>query len=109
MVLPDADVEPAATAVAAGGYIITAAEAERVEHSIRHAVDGGAKLLTGGERDGAVREIEAGNVHINWTAVASRPDALRRAEGERHRQGGPRSAVAEMTDVKTVILHGRPW
>ena len=21
----------------------------------------------------------------------------------------PRSAVAEMTDVKTVILHGRPW
>jgi acyl-CoA reductase-like NAD-dependent aldehyde dehydrogenase len=22
---------------------------------------------------------------------------------------GPRSAVAEMTDVKTVILHGRPW
>jgi acyl-CoA reductase-like NAD-dependent aldehyde dehydrogenase len=28
--------------------------------------------------------------------------ALDRAEG-------PRSAVAEMTDVKTVILHGRPW
>jgi len=22
---------------------------------------------------------------------------------------GPRSAVAEMTDIKTVILHGRPW
>ncbi len=22
---------------------------------------------------------------------------------------GPRSAVAEMTDTKTVILHGRPW
>ena len=22
---------------------------------------------------------------------------------------GPRSAVAEMTDVKTLILHGRPW
>ncbi len=22
---------------------------------------------------------------------------------------GPRPAVAEMTDVKTVILHGRPW
>jgi hypothetical protein len=21
----------------------------------------------------------------------------------------PRSAVAEMTDTKTVILHGRPW
>ena len=24
-------------------------------------------------------------------------------------QEGPRSAVAEMTDTKTVILHGRPW
>jgi hypothetical protein len=22
---------------------------------------------------------------------------------------GPRSAAAEMTDTKTVILHGRPW
>ncbi len=22
---------------------------------------------------------------------------------------GPRSAVAGMTDTKTVILHGRPW
>jgi glyceraldehyde-3-phosphate dehydrogenase (NADP+) len=22
---------------------------------------------------------------------------------------GPRSAVAEMTDTKTVVLHGRPW
>ena len=36
------------------GTLITAAEAERVEGSIRRAVDGGAKLLTGGERDGAV-------------------------------------------------------
>jgi len=22
---------------------------------------------------------------------------------------GPRSAVEEMTEVKTVVLHGRPW
>lgn len=22
---------------------------------------------------------------------------------------GPRTAVAEMTDTKTVVLHGRPW
>jgi acyl-CoA reductase-like NAD-dependent aldehyde dehydrogenase len=36
------------------GTLITAAEAERVQGSIRRAVDGGAKLLTGGERDGAV-------------------------------------------------------
>src|SRR5580693_7859880 len=102
VVLPDADIELAASAVAAGGYInagqvcisvqrvithaavggdfldalvpkveairtgnprsgdttmgtlITAAEAERVERSIHRAVTEGAKLLTGGERDGAI-------------------------------------------------------
>ena len=102
VVLPGADIELAANAVAAGGYInagqvcisvqrvithpaveadfldalvpkveaictgdprsgqttmgtlITVAEAERVEGSIRRAVDEGAKLLTGGARDGVV-------------------------------------------------------
>src|SRR6201986_858004 len=102
VVLPDADIELAASAVAAGGYIkagqvcisvqrvithpavaadfldalvpkveairtgdpgspdttmgtlITTDEAERVEETIRRAVDEGAKLLTGGGRDGAI-------------------------------------------------------
>src|SRR5580704_1832949 len=102
VVLPDADIELAASAVAAGGYInagqvcisvqrvithpaigadfldalvpkveairtgdprsvestmgtlITTTEAERVERDIRGAVTDGAKLLTGGERDGAI-------------------------------------------------------
>ena len=36
------------------GTLITAAESERVERSIRQAVTEGAKLLTGGERDGAI-------------------------------------------------------
>ena len=42
--------------------------------------------------------------------MAGRPDALRwglKASGIG--KEGPRSAVAEMTDTKTVILHGRPW
>jgi glyceraldehyde-3-phosphate dehydrogenase (NADP+) len=155
------------------GTLITAAEAERVEGSIRHAVDDGAKLLTGGERDGAVltpavvagadprspfsqeelfgpavavssaddwesaiaqangtpyglgagiftsdvsgavravREIDAGNVHINWTPLW-RADLMPYGGLKASGIGkeGPRSAVAEMTDVKTVILHGRPW
>jgi acyl-CoA reductase-like NAD-dependent aldehyde dehydrogenase len=221
VVLPDADIELAASAVAAGGYVnagqvcisvqrvithqaigpdfldalvpkveairtgdprssgttmgtlITAAEAERVEESIRRAVAEGAKLLTGGERDGAIispavvagvdprspfsqdelfgpavavssaedwesaiaqangtpyglgagiftsdvagavraiREIDAGNVHINWTPLW-RADLMPygglKASGIGRE--GPRSAVAEMTDTKTVILHGRPW
>jgi glyceraldehyde-3-phosphate dehydrogenase (NADP+) len=221
VVLPDADIELAATAVAAGGYInagqvcisvqrvithpaieadfldalvpkveairtgdpragqttmgtlITAAEAERVEGSIRRAVDDGAKLLTGGERDGAIvspavvagvdprspfsqeelfgpavavssaedfqdaiaqangtpyglgagiftsdvsgavraiREIDAGTVHINWTPLW-RADLMPYGGLKASGIGkeGPRSAVAEMTDVKTVVLHGRPW
>ena len=102
VVLPDADIELAASAVAAGGYVnagqvcisvqrvithpavaadfldalvpkveairtgdprsadtgmgtlITSIEAERVGESIRRTVAEGAKLLTGGERDGAI-------------------------------------------------------
>ena len=221
VVLPDADIELAASAVAAGGFInagqvcisvqrvithpaigtdfldalvpkveairtgdpqsadtimgtlITAAEAERVERSIHRAVTEGAKLLTGGERDGAVlspavvagvdpqspfsqdelfgpavavssaddflsaiaqangtpyglgagiftsdvagavraiREIDAGTVHINWTPLW-RADLMPYGGLKASGIGkeGPRSAVAEMTDTKTVILHGRPW
>jgi glyceraldehyde-3-phosphate dehydrogenase (NADP+) len=221
VVLPDADIELAASAVAAGGYInagqvcisvqrvithpavaadfldalvpkveairtgdpgspdttmgtlITTDEAERVEETIRRAVDEGAKLLTGGGRDGAIvapavvagvdprssfsqdelfgpavavssaedvhsaiaqangtpyglgagiftsdvsgavqaiREIDAGNVHINWTPLW-RADLMPYGGLKASGIGkeGPRSAVAEMTDVKTVILHGRPW
>jgi acyl-CoA reductase-like NAD-dependent aldehyde dehydrogenase len=36
------------------GPLVRAAEAERVEAWIREAVDGGAKLVTGGERNGSV-------------------------------------------------------
>ena len=221
VVLPDADIELAATAVASGGYInagqvcisvqrvithpaigadfldalvpkveairtgdpqsdsttmgtlITAAEAKRVQGSIRQAVTEGAKLLTGGERDGAIlspavvagvdprsslsqdelfgpavavssaedwesaiaqangtpyglgagiftsdlagavraiREIDAGTVHINWTPLW-RADLMPYGGLKASGIGkeGPRSAVAEMTDTKTVILHGRPW
>ncbi|MCW2848189.1 MAG: Lactaldehyde dehydrogenase [Marmoricola sp.] len=221
VVLPDADVDAAAAAVAIGGYVnagqvcisvqrvithpaiatdfldalvvqvekiqtgdpqspgtgmgtlIDVKEATRVERSIRQAVDGGARLLTGGERDGAVvsaavvadvdptspfsqdelfgpavavsvaddwqsaiaqangtayglgagvftsdvagavraiREIDAGVVHINWTPLW-RADLMPYGglKGSGIGKEGPRSAVAEMTDVKTIILHGRPW
>ena len=221
VVLPDADIDSAAAAVAIGGYVnagqvcisvqrvithptiatdfqdalvarvekiqtgdprssgtgmgtlITVAEAERVERSIQDAVGAGARLLTGGQRDRAVmspavvagvdpgspfsqdelfgpavavsvaddwqsaiaqangtayglgagvftsdvadavraiREIDAGVVHINWTPLW-RADLMPYGglKGSGIGKEGPRSAVAEMTDVKTVILHGRPW
>jgi acyl-CoA reductase-like NAD-dependent aldehyde dehydrogenase len=221
VVLPDADIDAAAAAVAAGGFVnagqvcisvqrvithpkiagdfldalvprveqirtgdpraaettmgtlITSREAQRVEDSIKAAVASGATLLTGGERDGAVvspavvadvdpaspfsqdelfgpavavstaddwagaigqangtayglgagvftsdvagavraiREIDAGTIHINWTPLW-RADLMPYGglKGSGIGKEGPRSAVAEMTDVKTVILHGRPW
>ena len=221
VVLPDADVDAAAAAVAIGGYVnagqvcisvqrvithptiatdfldalvarvekiqtgdplstdtgmgtlITVDEAERVERSIRAAVGDGARLLTGGQRDGAVmspavvagvdpaspfsqeelfgpavavsraddwaqaiaqangtgyglgsgiftsdvagavramREIDSGTIHVNWTPLW-RADLMPYGglKGSGIGKEGPRSAVEEMTEVKTVVLHGRPW
>jgi glyceraldehyde-3-phosphate dehydrogenase (NADP+) len=221
VVLPDADIDAAAAAVALGGFVnagqvcisvqrvithpaintdfldaliprvlkistgnplladtkmgtlVTEREAERVERSIRAAVAGGATLMTGGDRDGAVispavvagvdpaspfsqdelfgpaiavsqaedwqgaiaqangtayglgagvftsdisgavqaiREIDAGMVHINWTPLW-RADLMPYGglKGSGIGKEGPRSAVAEMTDSKTIILHGKPW
>jgi glyceraldehyde-3-phosphate dehydrogenase (NADP+) len=221
VVLPDADLEAAADAIAAGGYInagqvcisvqrviahpavhgdlldallpkveaiqlgdpasdatrlgalISEAEARRVEGTLRAAVDGGARLLTGGQRDGAVltpavvdgverdaplnteelfgpavavstaedwqsaivaanstayglgagvftrdiaaavqaiREIDAGIIHLNWTPLW-RADLMPYGGLKASGIGkeGFRTAVSEMTEEKTVILHGRPW
>ena len=141
VVLPDADIELAAAAVAAGGYInagqvcisvqrvithpavhgdfldalvpkveairtgdprsekttmgtlITAAEAERVERSIHQATTEGAKLLTGGERDGAIVSpaVVAGvDPRSAFSQTSCRPGRSRqygRRLGKRHRSG----------------------
>lgn len=218
VILPGADIEKAAAAVAAGGYVnagqvcisvqrvivhrdveadfldalrpkvesirmgdplaegttlgplVAEREAERVAQSIARAVDDGATLLTGGERDGAfvspaivtgvdtrqafaqeelfgpavavttvdsfdaaidaangtpyglaagvfggtlgegvraMREIDAGSVHLGWTPLW-RADLMPygglKASG--YGKEGVRSTVEEMTEVKTVIIHG---
>ena len=221
IILPDADLELASSAVATGGYanagqvcisvqrvvahprisgdfldalvpkvkairtgdpstsettmgtLISVAEAERVERAIADAATAGARVLVGGERDGAmvtpavvadvdpaspfsqnelfgpavavstaddwegavaqangtryglsagiftadvagairaIREIDAGNIHINWTPLW-RADLMPYGglKGSGIGREGPRSAVAEMTEEKTVVLHGRPW
>jgi glyceraldehyde-3-phosphate dehydrogenase (NADP+) len=58
----------------------------------------------------AIREIDAGNIHINWTPLW-RADLMPYGglKGSGIGKEGPRTAVAEMTDEKTVVLHGRPW
>lgn len=221
IVLPDADLDAAADAIAAGGYInagqvcisvqrvithpsvhadfldalvpkveaisvgdpsrddirmgtmISTAEAQRVETAIREAVADGARLLTGGKSEGAqvapavvadvdpdapmnqqelfgpavavstagdwveavrqtnstpyglgagiftrdiagavraMRQIDAGVIHINWTPLW-RADLMPygglKASGIGRE--GFRTAVSEMTEEKTVILHGQPW
>jgi glyceraldehyde-3-phosphate dehydrogenase (NADP+) len=221
IIMPDADLELAAGAVAAGGYanagqvctsvqrvithprvnadfldalvpkvrairtgdpsspdtmmgtLITTAEAIRVQQAISAAAAGGARVLVGGERDGsvvapavvadvdpssplsqhelfgpavavsvaedweaaiaqangtgyglsagiftadvsgavrAIREIDSGNIHINWTPLW-RADLMPYGglKGSGIGKEGPRWAVAEMTEEKTVVLHGRPW
>ena len=221
VILPDADLELASSAVAAGGFVnagqvcisvqrvithprvnadfldalvpkveairtgdpsspdttmgslITATEAERVQRAISDAAAGGARVLTGGQRDGAtvaptvvadvdpaspfsqdelfgpavavstaedweaaiaqangtsyglaagiftgdvagavraMREIDAGSIHVNWTPLW-RADLMPYGglKGSGIGKEGPRSAVAEMTETKTVVLHGRPW
>ena len=155
------------------GTVISTSEAERIQESITAAAKAGARVLTGGERDGAVmaptvvadvdpaspfsqdelfgpavavskaedwesaiaqangtafglaagiftgdvagavraiREIDAGNIHINWTPLW-RADLMPYGglKGSGIGKEGPRSAVAEMTEEKTVVLHGRPW
>ncbi len=58
----------------------------------------------------AIREIDAGSIHINWTPLW-RADLMPYGglKGSGIGKEGPRWAVAEMTELKTVILHGRPW
>lgn len=58
----------------------------------------------------AIREIESGVVHVNWTQLW-RADLMPYGGFKASGIGkeGPRSAIAEMTEIKTVIMHGTPW
>ncbi len=58
----------------------------------------------------AMREIDAGSIHINWTPLW-RADLMPYGglKGSGIGKEGPRWAVEEMTDLKTVVLHGRAW
>jgi len=58
----------------------------------------------------AMRQIDAGVIHINWTPLW-RADLMPYGGLKASGIGkeGFRSAVAEMTEEKTIILHGRPW
>jgi glyceraldehyde-3-phosphate dehydrogenase (NADP+) len=151
------------------GPVISEGEARRVENAIRDAVEGGAKLIAGGEREGAVvapsvlgdvdpamdisrvelfgpavaltrvtgidqaialandsdyglgaglftsdlgsalqfaREVDCGSIQINssplWRADLMPYGGLK---GSGIGKEGPRAAVEEMTELKTVVFH----
>lgn len=151
------------------GPMVRERDAVRVEQWVREAVAGGARLVTGGQRHGAVysptivadvdpkmrisceelfgpavavtpvadldeairlandtvyglsaaiftqnidralrfaREVESGNIHINW-GPQWRADLMPYGGLKESGMGkeGPRYAILEMTEVKTVIVH----
>jgi len=53
------------------------------------------------------REVDAGNLHVNWGPVG-RADLMPYGGLKQSglRKEGPKYAVEEMTEVKTVIMHG---
>jgi len=54
-----------------------------------------------------VREAQSGNVHVNWTPLW-RADFMPYGglKGSGIGKEGPRYAVEEMTELKTVVIHG---
>ena len=152
------------------GPMISEQEAQRVEDWVGEAVHSGARVVTGGQRSGAlyaptivadvrpemrisceelfgpvvavtpvndiseaialandsryglgagiftqnighamrfVQEVQSGNVHVNWTALW-RADFMPYGglRGSGIGKEGPRYAVQEMTELKTVVFHG---
>ena len=85
-------------------------EASRQANSTRYGL--GAGVFTG-DIAGAVqamRQIDAGVIHFNWTPLW-RADLMPYGGLKASGIGkeGFRTAVSEMTEEKTIILHGRPW
>jgi acyl-CoA reductase-like NAD-dependent aldehyde dehydrogenase len=72
----------------------------------------GAGVFTGNVDQAieAAREVDAGVVHINWTPLW-RADLMPYGGVKASGIGkeGVRSTVHEMSERKTIILHGRPW
>ena len=83
---------------------------DRLLELLRAAGPGVAGVVPGVAVVDTIREIDAGNVHVNWTPLW-RADLMPYGglKGSGIGKEGPRRAVAEMTEEKTVVLHGRPW
>jgi glyceraldehyde-3-phosphate dehydrogenase (NADP+) len=90
--------------------LTTAADVDEAIHLANSTRFGlGAGVFTGNVSDAIrfAREVDAGNVHVNWTPLW-RADLMPYGglKDSGFGKEGPRYAVEEMTDSKTVILHG---
>ncbi|MBL3685460.1 aldehyde dehydrogenase family protein [Leucobacter zeae] len=94
---------PAVAVTTVDDFDAAIAAANGTPYGLAAGVFGGT--LTEGVR--AIREIDAGSVHLGWTPLW-RADLMPygglKASG--HGKEGVRSAVEEMTEAKTVVMHG---
>lgn len=95
------------------GPAVAVSTADSVEEAIHLVNDSpyglGAGIFTGdtGNAVRFARAVDAGNIHINWSPLW-RADLMPYGglKGSGIGKEGPRAAVAEMTEEKTVVLHG---
>ncbi len=96
-----------AVAVSSAGSV---EEAIRIANGTAYGLSSGIFTSDVSTAVRAAREIDTGMIHINWTPLW-RADLMPygglKASG--FGKEGPRAAVEEMTEAKTIILHGEPW
>ena len=88
-------------------------DSDNIDHAIALANDSsyglGAGIFTRDITNAMrfAREVDAGSVHVNWTPLW-RADLMPYGglKGSGVGKEGIRSAVEEMTEIKTVVIHG---
>ena len=84
-------------------------DAVRLANSTRYGLGAGIFTSDVGKAMRFVQEVDSGVVHVNWTPLW-RADLMPYGGMKESGIGkeGPRWAVEEMTETKTVVLHGPP-
>jgi acyl-CoA reductase-like NAD-dependent aldehyde dehydrogenase len=84
-------------------------DAVRLANSTRYGLGAGIFTSDVGKAMRFVQEVDSGVVHVNWTPLW-RADLMPYGGMKDSGIGkeGPRWAVEEMTETKTVVLHGPP-